>query len=84
MITLSSQCLNREKHTCLISEAAFPEACHIIPFAFNGGNENMDAAHVLISLEETGPGAYYGVRFHVNWTFVYFINTLWFSYHTIK
>ena len=49
MLLFSFQCLKRERHACLASEAAFPEACHIVPFAFNSNNENMDASHVLIS-----------------------------------
>ena len=43
-----SQCLDREKKICLVSQWGEPEACHIVPFAFSSNDENMSASNVLI------------------------------------
>jgi hypothetical protein len=37
------QCLERDGDICIISGTANPEACHIVPFAFNSSEENLNA-----------------------------------------
>lgn len=34
------QCLESDGNICLITGTAFPEACHIVPFAFNSTQKN--------------------------------------------
>ncbi|ODM23149.1 hypothetical protein SI65_00738 [Aspergillus cristatus] len=40
-------CINRESNACLASGTAYPEACHIVPFAWNSNETNLAATRAL-------------------------------------
>ncbi len=42
------QCRDRENNVCLFTGLANPEACHIIPFAFNSNLVNLARTYALI------------------------------------
>lgn len=35
-------------NACLVTGAAYPEACHIVPFSFNSSNTNATATRVIL------------------------------------
>ncbi|KAL7810145.1 hypothetical protein V8C26DRAFT_410542 [Trichoderma gracile] len=41
-VTQRQMCLQRDSSSCVLTKAAYPEVCHILPFALNASESNLD------------------------------------------